>query len=99
MVEQSYWHCSRSCRVTKGVLMDARSFTLGGLFNEGGGIQYMVPYFQRQYTWTKKDWQVLLEDVLLLCNEKNDDDAMEHFMGSVVIVSSGCAGSAPRYTL
>ena len=79
--------------------MDARSFTLGGLFNEGGGIQYMVPYFQRQYTWTKKDWQVLLEDVLLLCNEKNDDDAMEHFMGSVVIVSSGCAGSAPRYTL
>ena len=68
---------------------------MGGLFNEGGGIQYMVPYFQRQYTWTKKDWQILLEDVLLLCNEKNDDDAMEHFMGSVVIVSSGCAGSAP----
>ena len=79
--------------------MDARSFTLGNLFNQGGGIQYVVPYFQRQYTWAEEDWQILLDDVLLLCSETSNDDSTEHFMGSLVIVSSECAGAAPRYTL
>lgn len=79
--------------------MDAHSQDLAGLFNHGGGVQYMLPYFQRQYTWEEKDWRALLGDIILLCNDKNHDDSTEHFMGSIVTVNSGLAGSAPRYTL
>lgn len=79
--------------------MDAHSQDLAGLFNHGGGVQYMLPYFQRQYTWEEKDWQALFSDIILLCNDKNHDDSTEHFMGSIVTVNSGLAGSAPRYTL
>lgn len=59
----------------------------------------MVPYFQRQYTWTEKDWELLFDDVWVLYSEKNNDESSEHFMGSIVIVSRGTAGAAPRYTL
>src|SRR5664280_3559184 len=79
--------------------MDAHSQDLAGLFNHGGGVQYMLPYFQRQYTWGEKDWRALFSDIILLCNDKNHDDSTEHFMGSIVTVNSGLAGSAPRYTL
>jgi uncharacterized protein with ParB-like and HNH nuclease domain len=79
--------------------MNAQDFTLAQLFNQGGGIQYMVPYFQRQYTWTERDWRLLLDDVVLLYNDKDSDDSTEHFMGSVVVVPGGSAGAAPRYTL
>lgn len=79
--------------------MNVQDFTLAQLFNQGGGIQYVVPYFQRQYTWTERDWQLLLDDVVLLYSDKDSDDSTEHFMGSVVVVPGGSAGAAPRYTV
>ena len=79
--------------------MNADSKSFAELFNQGGNIQYMVPYFQRQYAWMERDWQLLLDDVLVLCGEKDSDDATEHFMGSIVVVAAGFAGSAPRFML
>lgn len=41
--------------------------------------QYVVPLFQRPYSWTKREWQQLWEDILDLVENKSD-----HFIGSIV---------------
>lgn len=46
-----------------------------------GTKQYVVPLFQRAYSWDKKEWQTLWEDLVELCEEENP---RPHFMGSIV---------------
>ncbi|MBD2201473.1 DUF262 domain-containing protein [Calothrix sp. FACHB-1219] len=43
--------------------------------------QYVVPLFQRPYSWTKTQWQALWSDLLELCTT---DNPRPHFMGSIV---------------
>ena len=45
-----------------------------------GTKQYIVPLFQRPYSWEKKHWETLWDDILDLY----DDDLKTHFLGSVV---------------
>jgi len=46
-----------------------------------GTQQYVVPLFQRPYSWEKKEWQALWDDLLELCQV---DNPRLHFMGSIV---------------
>jgi uncharacterized protein with ParB-like and HNH nuclease domain len=46
-----------------------------------GTKQYVVPLFQRPYSWEKKEWDVLWEDLVWLC--ENEEPA-NHFIGSIV---------------
>ncbi len=46
-----------------------------------GTNQYVVPLFQRPYSWEPKQWTVLWEDLTELCEE---DQPRSHFMGSIV---------------
>ena len=46
-----------------------------------GTKQYVIPLFQRQYSWGQSQWKTLLNDLLELYNEPNPKD---HFMGSIV---------------
>jgi uncharacterized protein with ParB-like and HNH nuclease domain len=46
-----------------------------------GTKQYLVPLFQRAYSWDKKEWRTLWLDLMDLCAEENP---RPHFMGSVV---------------
>lgn len=46
-----------------------------------GTKQYVIPLFQRQYSWGQNQWKVLLNDILELYNDTNPKD---HFMGSIV---------------
>ncbi len=43
--------------------------------------QYVVPLFQRPYSWDKKEWSTLWEDLIELCEEEKP---RTHFMGSIV---------------
>src|SRR6478609_7360133 len=46
-----------------------------------GTKQYTVPLFQRSYSWDKRHWKTLWDDLLdLLVSEGNK----QHFLGSVV---------------
>ncbi len=40
-----------------------------------GTKQYVVPLFQRSYSWTNKDWQVLWDDLIYLCNNEEPKTA------------------------
>jgi len=46
-----------------------------------GTKQYVVPLFQREYSWGKDEWQVLWNDLIELSEL---DNPREHFIGSIV---------------
>ena len=51
----------------------------------GGVQQYVIPLFQRPYSWDTKQWGVLWEDLIELCDEAVPRN---HFIGSVVTMPS-----------
>lgn len=46
-----------------------------------GTKQYVIPLFQRTYSWTPKEWDVLWKDLVELCEMENP---RTHFIGSIV---------------
>jgi len=46
-----------------------------------GTKQYIVPLFQREYTWKEPQWRVLWDDLMWLYD---NDEPKTHFVGSVV---------------
>jgi len=46
-----------------------------------GTKQYVIPLFQRTYSWTGKEWEVLWKDLIELCESENP---RSHFIGSIV---------------
>ncbi len=50
-----------------------------------GTKQYVVPMFQRSYSWQKNDWQLLWDDILELYES---EQPYPHFMGSMVTMPS-----------
>jgi uncharacterized protein with ParB-like and HNH nuclease domain len=50
-----------------------------------GTNQYLVPHFQRPYTWERKNWETLWEDIeALLAPNSTASSPPEHFMGAIV---------------
>jgi uncharacterized protein with ParB-like and HNH nuclease domain len=46
-----------------------------------GTKQYVVPLFQRPYSWNKKEWEVLWDDLVWL---SENEEPTSHFIGSIV---------------
>ena len=62
-----------------------------------GAKQYIIPLFQRSYSWEKKDWQVLCEDLADLCEA---DKPRSHFIGSIVTMpTTSVPEGVPKYLL
>lgn len=54
-----------------------------------GTKQYVVPLFQRAYSWGNREWGVLWADLVgLLDDVKEDGAARDHFMGSIVTMQT-----------
>ena len=52
-----------------------------------GNNQFLVPLFQRPYTWDESRWKVLWADLVELSEDETDSHrAKPHFMGSLVTV-------------
>ena len=50
-----------------------------------GTNQYLVPHFQRPYTWLKKDWETLWADLSELVPDVGAESTpSQHFIGSIV---------------
>lgn len=50
----------------------------------GNGISYVVPRFQRDYSWTEEEWDDLWQDILETCRDKKEP---AHYMGYLVLQS------------
>ncbi|MFZ4813217.1 MAG: DUF262 domain-containing protein [Phototrophicaceae bacterium] len=62
-----------------------------------GQLQYVVPLFQRPYSWDKKQWQTLWEDIVMLCEE---EPTKHHFIGSIVTMQTvSVPEGVPKYLL
>jgi uncharacterized protein with ParB-like and HNH nuclease domain len=62
-----------------------------------GDKQYIVPLFQRPYSWKKSQWEALWNDILELCNTENP---RPHFLGSIVTIPvSGLPEGVSKYLL
>jgi len=46
-----------------------------------GSKQFQLPLFQRNYTWTKREWEVLWEDLIYIAEKRHDKS---HFLGAIV---------------
>lgn len=74
--------------------MDAEDLYLQDLYT--GKDQFIVPVFQRRYSWRKKHWEQLWADVVTLLDSPLGED--EHFIGAFVSMSSGNRpGARPKY--
>ncbi len=49
----------------------------------GDARQYVVPLFQRPYSWERQEWQTLWDDIAELCDSENPHP---HFFGSIVTI-------------
>lgn len=72
--------------------MNARELTLQGTLT--AQQQYVIPIFQRYYTWEKKNWEQLWSDIA----ELREKPGKRHFMGALVFVSDKAVSySYPTY--
>ncbi len=67
--------------------MDAQEITIDKLF---GRAQFVVPLFQRGYSWDIAQWEALWEDIKTLLDEMamrsgDDVDTPQHFLGAVIL--------------
>ena len=61
------------------------------------GDQFLVPFFQRQYSWTKKEWHNLYADAVALIE---GGEEAKHFLGPLVCTPfHHVPGDGPRYQL
>lgn len=80
--------------------MRADSLKIAKVFSGGGDIHYILPHFQREYAWEKKDWVTLLNDVLGIYQVYSEDAPPEHFMGTLVVINDKTArGVIPVFRL
>ena len=63
--------------------MNAQDLPLTQLLD--GAKQFIVPIFQRDYSWGTKHCQQLWQDILSV---GGDPDARAHFLGSVVYIAA-----------
>jgi len=62
-----------------------------------GAKQYITPLFQRTYSWEKKEWEILWEDIIELSVEENPRN---HFIGSIVTMpAASVPEGVPKYLL
>ncbi len=62
-----------------------------------GTKQYVVPLFQRPYSWEQKHWQVLWDDLVWLCENA---EPKSHFIGSIVTMpTTSVPEGVPKYLL
>ncbi|HWX17727.1 MAG TPA: DUF262 domain-containing protein [Chthoniobacterales bacterium] len=84
--------------------MKADSLTIADVFKSGGDIQFVLPHFQREYSWEKEHWKALLDDACEIFEEGDGVTErlvkLEHFLGSLVVIPDGfAAGVVPIFKL
>lgn len=62
--------------------LQTKSLSLGEIFSNGR--RYVVPPFQRNYSWTQTEWQDLWSDV-----ERAVSSGDDHYLGAVVLRRAG----------
>lgn len=75
--------------------MEAHAKTIRQILESG--CQYLIPFFQRSYSWRKLHWKRLWADIMALATESGTN---EHFLGPLVCtLANASPGEIPTYLL
>ncbi|MGL2840684.1 GmrSD restriction endonuclease domain-containing protein [Helicobacter pylori] len=72
--------------------MDAKATTLLGFFEENQNNQFVIPIYQRLYSWKKEQCEQLWDDIIKI---GGNDKMNGHFIGSILYVLDGNTPSSP----
>ncbi|MUU65063.1 DUF262 domain-containing protein [Helicobacter pylori] len=72
--------------------MDAKATTLLGFFEENQNNQFVIPIYQRVYSWGKEQCEQLWDDIIKI---GGNDKINGHFIGSILYVLDGNTPSSP----
>lgn len=72
--------------------MDAGATTLLGFFEENQNNQFVIPIYQRVYSWEKEQCEQLWDDIIKI---GGNDQMNGHFIGSILYVLDGNTPSSP----
>lgn len=72
--------------------MDAGATTLLGFFEENQNNQFVIPIYQRVYSWKKEQCKQLWDDIIKI---GRNDKMNGHFIGSILYVLDGNTPSSP----
>ena len=66
-----------------------------------GRKQYLVPLYQRTYSWQEKNFQQLWDDLQLLVERRHDNRNATHFLGPMVFAPTTDIGptALKQYTI
>ena len=73
---------------------------LNGFIGGNNSTQFVIPIYQRNYVWEKKNVLQLLEDIeKMIPYYDNDDESIFHFFGSIVYIDTLHKGSFSEWTI
>ncbi|EMH46028.1 DUF262 and DUF1524 domain-containing protein [Helicobacter pylori] len=72
--------------------MNAKATTLLGFFEENQNNQFVIPIYQRVYSWEKEQCKQLWDDIIKI---GGNDKINGHFIGSILYVRDGVTHSDP----
>src|ERR1035437_7469708 len=63
----------------------------------GRPVQYVLPMFQRRYSWEEKQWKKLWGDIVDI---RKNPHKPEHFLGTIVVLQEdSLPGKPPKFIL
>ena len=73
---------------------------LNGFIGGNNSTQFVIPIYQRNYVWEKKNILQLLKDIEnMIPYYDNDDESIFHFFGSIVYIDTLHKGSFSEWTI
>ncbi|MGL2799174.1 GmrSD restriction endonuclease domain-containing protein [Helicobacter pylori] len=84
-------HAVKSAK-SRSVLWDAKATTLLKFFEENQNNQFVIPIYQRLYSWKKEQCEQLWDDIIKI---GGNDKMNGHFIGSILYVRDDNAHSSP----
>ncbi len=73
--------------------MDAHDNPMSAILS--GEKQYIIPVFQRFYSWEKKQWETLWQDIIAITGK--DDSPLTHFIGPFVVIAKATPYDITRF--
>ncbi|MGL2733462.1 GmrSD restriction endonuclease domain-containing protein [Helicobacter pylori] len=75
--------------------MEAEATTLLGFFEENQNNQFVIPIYQRVYSWEKEQCKQLWDDIIKIGGNDKMNGHFRHFIGSILYVLDGNTHSSP----
>lgn len=76
------------------IINSANDYYLRELLDpQNAKLKYVIPKYQREYSWGKQQWENLYDDILL------DTEDSPHFLGTIIAISNTEDSLEPKLEL